>query len=265
MRIANDTPMIVIAGPCVIESRAATLAVARRLAVLSRRLRVPIVFKASFDKANRQSIDAYRGVGIAAGLEVLAEVKRRTGLPILTDVHEPWQAAPAARVADILQIPAFLSRQTDLVVAAARTGRVVAIKKGQFLSPDQVPSIIEKVRRAGRNKRSFVIERGSTFGYGDLVVDLRSIARMKRAGIPVVFDATHSVQKPGATGKGSGGTREDIPALLCGAVAVGIAGIFIETHPNPVRAKSDAATQWPLKDLESLLRRALAIDRVVKK
>lgn len=259
--IGNDRPLFLIAGPCVIEDEATTREAARGVAAVSKGLGIPAVFKASFDKANRQSIDSFRGPGIEEGLRILASVKEETGLPILTDVHEPNQAARAAEVCDILQIPAFLCRQTDLVVAAAKTSRAVAIKKGQFLSPEQVPSVVEKARRAGA-ERVFVIERGTTFGYGDLVVDLRGIDRMKRAGIPVVFDASHSAQRP--TPGASGGARNEIPALLRGAVAVGIAGVFVETHPDPARAKSDAATQWPLADLASLVREAMKVDAAVK-
>jgi 2-dehydro-3-deoxyphosphooctonate aldolase (KDO 8-P synthase) len=244
-----------IAGPCVIESEAHALMLAREILARAGR---PYVFKASFDKANRSSIESYRGPGLKEGLRILAEVKRQTGLPVLTDIHTPDQAAPAAEVVDILQIPAFLCRQTDLLVEAARTGRIVNIKKGQFLAPNDFRHAAEKVAASG-NPRIILTERGSSFGYNNLVVDMRSLAVMREWGWPVVFDATHSVQLPGAAGTASGGAPEFIEPLSRAAVAVGIDGIFVEVHDNPPAALSDGANSLHLDRLQGYWNRMLAL------
>jgi 2-dehydro-3-deoxyphosphooctonate aldolase (KDO 8-P synthase) len=247
-----------IAGPCVAEGPELMLRVAETLAALSRRRGIPVCFKASFDKANRSRLEGQRGPGLDAGLRALERVRDATGLPILTDVHEPAQAAPAAEVVDVLQIPAFLCRQTDLLVAAGRTGLPVNVKKGQWMQPEGMLGAVEKVQGAGRSEVA-VTERGTFFGYGDLVVDMRSFARMRAAtGVPVIFDATHSVQQPGqGEGGSSGGLRQFIPPLLAAAAVSGADGFFLETHPDPAHAPSDAATQWPLDRLDDLLDRTL--------
>lgn len=249
-----------IAGPCMVEPGDIVPRTADRLAHLSQVLGLPICFKASFDKANRARAGSARGPGLEEGLRVLEYTRNHSGLPVLTDIHEASQAEPAAQVVDILQIPAFLSRQTDLLLAAGRTGRPVNIKKGQWMAADAMAGAVEKVRQGGGDEVA-VTERGTFFGYGDLVVDMRNFARMKEAtGVPVIFDATHSVQQPGRGDSGSsGGARECIPDLLAAAAAAGADGFFIETHPDPAHALSDAATQWPLDRLESLLKRTLEI------
>ncbi|CAN5278838.1 3-deoxy-8-phosphooctulonate synthase [soil metagenome] len=257
-RLIPGDALLVIAGPCAIETEDFTLAMADRLRAIADRLSLPLVFKASFDKANRTSVASNRGPGLEEGLRILARVKAETGLPILTDVHECWQVEPVAEVVDIIQVPAFLARQTDLLVAAAASGRVVNVKKGQFMAPGDMAHVVRKIESAlsaGRTAadRLMLCERGTTFGYHDLVVDMRSLGRMKALGVPVIFDATHSVQSPGGAGDRSGGQRDDIPLLARAAVAAGIDGIFIETHPDPVNAWSDAATVWPLDRLEKLL------------
>jgi 2-dehydro-3-deoxyphosphooctonate aldolase (KDO 8-P synthase) len=252
-----------IAGPCVIESRAGCLALAGRLVQLSRRMRVPLVFKASFDKANRTSVDSYRGPGLEDGLAVLAEVKRRYGVPVLTDIHEPAQAAPVAEVADILQIPAFLCRQTDLLVAAARTGRVINVKKGQFLAPEDMVHVIGKIEHCG-NRKIILTERGASFGYHNLVADMRSLLILRELGYPVVFDATHSVQRPGGAGKMSGGDGRWAPALARAAVATGCDGVFMETHVNPAQALSDKANAIPFRDLPAVWQVLRKIHDVVR-
>lgn len=248
----------VIAGPCVVEPGDVLPRVAEALARIGAARRVPICFKASFDKANRARPDGARGPGLEEGLRVLERVRAVSGLPILTDIHEPAQAAAAAQVADALQIPAFLCRQTDLLIAAGRTGRPVNVKKGQWMHAEAMAGAIEKVRMAGSADVA-VTERGTFFGYGDLVVDMRNFARLRAAaGVPVVFDATHAVQQPGqGAGGASGGQREHIPALLAAAAVAGADGFFLETHPEPSRALSDAATQWPLDRLDDLLGRTL--------
>jgi 2-dehydro-3-deoxyphosphooctonate aldolase (KDO 8-P synthase) len=247
-----------IAGPCVIEPGDVLPRVAETLARIAAARRIPICFKASFDKANRSGADAARGPGLEEGLRVLERVRAQSGLPMLTDIHEPSQAAAAADVADALQIPAFLCRQTDLLVAAGRTGRPVNVKKGQWMQAEAMAGAIDKVRRAGGADVA-VTERGTFFGYGDLVVDMRNFGRLRAAtGAPVVFDATHAVQQPGqGAGGASGGQREHIPALLAAAAVAGADGFFLETHPEPARASSDAATQWPLDRLDDLLGRTL--------
>ncbi|MCS7168940.1 MAG: 3-deoxy-8-phosphooctulonate synthase [Gemmatales bacterium] len=248
----DGEPLLVIAGPCVIESEAMTLRIAERLAEICQRLGVPMIFKASFDKANRSSSRSYRGPGLEKGLAILARVRREVGLLITTDIHEPWQAEPAAEVCDLLQIPAFLARQTDLVQAAGRTGKAVNVKKGQFLAPWDMRQVREKLAEVG-NRRVLFTERGTTFGYGNLVVDMRAIPWMQALGVPVIFDATHSVQLPGAAGEQSGGIRELVPYLARAAVACGCDGVFFEVHPDPERALSDGANMWPLDKFADLL------------
>jgi 2-dehydro-3-deoxyphosphooctonate aldolase (KDO 8-P synthase) len=249
-----------IAGPCVVEPGDVLPRVAETLAGLAARRGLPVCFKASFDKANRARGEAPRGPGLEEGLRALERVRAASGLPVLTDIHEPGQAAAAAAVADVLQIPAFLCRQTDLLVAAGRTGRPVNVKKGQWMQPEAMAGALDKVR-AGGSAEVAVTERGTFFGYGDLVVDMRNFGRLRAAtGAPVIFDATHSVQQPGqGAGGASGGQREHIPALLAAAAAAGADGFFLETHPDPARASSDAATQWPLDRLDALLVRTLDI------
>jgi 2-dehydro-3-deoxyphosphooctonate aldolase (KDO 8-P synthase) len=254
-----------IAGPCVVEPGDVLPRVAERLAALGQALAVPVCFKASFDKANRARAASARGPGLEEGLRALERVRQATGLPVLTDIHEAGQAAVAAQVVDVLQIPAFLSRQTDLLVAAGRTGRPVNIKKGQWMAADAMAGAAEKVRSAGSSEVA-VTERGTFLGYGDLVVDMRNLARMRAAArAPVIFDATHSVQQPGqAAGGASGGDRDMIPPLLRAAAAAGADGFFIETHPDPAHALSDAATQWPLASLHDLVARALDVWHVAR-
>lgn len=254
---------MLIAGPCVIESEQHATDIAGRLVDVTRRLRVPFIFKASYDKANRTSIRSFRGPGLDAGLAVLAAVKGRYGVPVLTDIHEPSHARPAADVVDVLQIPAFLCRQTDLLVAAARTGRVVNIKKGQFLAPDDVAHAVSKVTDAG-NPHVIVTERGVSFGYHNLVVDMRAFPMMRARGVPVVFDVTHSLQLPGAGNGVTAGQAEYIEPLASAGVGAGVDGVFLEVHEEPSRAKSDAQNALRLDKLEPLLQRLLAIDAIVK-
>jgi len=248
----------VIAGPCVLESAELAFEAADAVAAMARRLGLALVFKASFDKANRSSIRAFRGPGLDEGLKILAEVRRRTGLPLLTDVHEPGQCEPAAAVVDVLQIPAFLCRQTDLLLAAARTGRSVNVKKGQFMAPDDMRRVVEKVRAAG-NERVTVTERGASFGYHNLVVDMRAFEWMKRDGIPVIYDVTHSLQLPGAGAEGTGGQRDFAEPLARAAVAAGADGLFLEVHPDPDRALSDRDTQLDPGRAERLLASLLRV------
>ncbi len=252
-----------IAGPCVIESRELVLETAHALKEITSKLSIDFIFKSSYDKANRTSINSFRGPGLSKGLEILDEVRRTLNVKVLTDVHETWQIKEVAQVVDVIQIPAFLSRQTDLLVEAGKTGKIVNIKKAQFMSPWDVRSPIEKVESTG-NRNIWITERGYIFGYNNLVVDFRSLVIMRRFGYPVVYDATHSVQKPSALGSISGGDREFIPYLARAAVAVGIDGLFMEVHPEPERALSDPKTQFPLKDVENLLRELLEIDALVK-
>ena len=257
--------LFLIAGPCVLEDDALNLRVAEHLARLAERVPGGIVFKASFDKANRSNVGAHRGPGLEEGLAALARVRAATGLPILTDVHLPDQCAPSAEVVDVLQIPAFLCRQTDLLIAAGATGKAVNVKKGQWMHPEGMKGAVEKVRQAGRTTDVAVTERGSFFGYGDLVVDMRGFARMRAAcDAPVIFDATHSVQQPGkGVGGSSGGAREFIPPLAMAAVAAGADGLFMETHPNPDHAPSDGPNMVPLDRLDALVQRTIDIwDRV---
>lgn len=260
---AGGNRLLVIAGTCVIESRESALEHARELAAIGEHLGLPLIFKASFDKANRSSIDSPRGPGVEAGLEILAEVRATTGLPVLSDVHEPGQAEAAGRVLDVLQIPAFLCRQTDLLLASAATGRPVNVKKGQFLAPWDAAGIVDKLRRGGASG-ILLTERGTTFGYNNLVVDMRGIPMMRELGVPVVFDATHSVQRPGAQGSVSGGDPEMIPHLARAAVAAGADAVFFEVHRDPSSALSDAANALALDRLEPLLRRLAALHAAVR-
>ena len=255
--------LFLIAGPCVIESPRHAHAVAGRVKAIAATLRIPYVFKASYDKANRSSLGSYRGPGIERGLEILASVRERHGVPILTDVHEVAQVERAAAVADVLQIPAFLCRQTDLVLAAAETGKVVNIKKGQFMAPWDMGAILDKATSTG-NRRILVTERGSTFGYNNLVVDMRSFPVLRSFGFPVVFDVTHSVQRPGGLGDRSGGDAHFIDTLAPAGVAAGVEGVFMEVHENPARALSDGPNAYRLDRLEALLRRLLRIQRAVR-
>jgi 2-dehydro-3-deoxyphosphooctonate aldolase (KDO 8-P synthase) len=261
--IGGGSPFVLIAGPCVIESASHAIELAGRLADIARRTRVPFIFKASYDKANRTSGRSFRGPGVEEGLRVLAQVKARHDVPILTDIHEPAHAAAAADVADVLQIPAFLCRQTDLLVAAARTGRIVNIKKGQFLAPDDVKHAVAKVVDAG-NRRVLVTERGTSFGYHNLVVDMRSLPMMRAQGLPVVFDVTHSLQLPGGGDGVTAGQAEYIVPLASAGVAAGVDGVFLEVHEEPSTAKSDAQNALRLDALEALLQRLTAIDAIAK-
>ena len=255
--VGGGAPLLWIAGPCVIEGRDFTLKIADDLRAIAEKLGLPLVFKASFDKANRTSAGSFRGVGLDDGLAVLAAVRDRTGLPVTTDVHEAAHCGPAAEVCEILQIPAFLARQTDLLVAAAKTGKVVNVKKGQFMAPWDMKNVVAKLAEAG-NRRTLLTERGTTFGYGMLVNDMRAIPWMQETGAPVIFDGTHSVQTPGALGDRTGGDRSMVPTLARAAVAAGCDGLFLETHPDPDRAPSDGPNMIPLADFpalaESLLR-----------
>ena len=259
----GDGALTFIAGPCVIESRKMALDLAERLSALAAKLKVDYIFKASFDKANRTSVDSFRGPGIVKGLDILAEIRERFGVPVLTDVHEPWQCARVAEVCDVLQIPAFLARQTDLVVAAGETGAVVNVKKGQFMAPEDMAQVIRKIESTG-NRRIVLCERGASFGYRNLVADMRSLLIMRELGYPVVMDATHAVQRPGGLGTGSGGDGRFAPALARAAVATGVDGVFMETHLNPKRALSDAANAIAFRDVERLWRQLIAINDIVK-
>jgi 2-dehydro-3-deoxyphosphooctonate aldolase (KDO 8-P synthase) len=252
VEVGLNKPLFVMAGPCVIESKKLCLDIADRLVAIGQRLGIGIIFKASFDKANRSSISSFRGLGLKKGLEILASVRKQTGLPVMTDVHEPAQVPAVAQVADCLQVPAFLCRQTDLLCACAKTGTPVNVKKGQFLSPDEMKNVVKKIRACG-NDKIILTERGTFFGYNRLVNDMTAIEAMKRLGCPVVFDATHSTQQPGGLGSVSGGRREMTPVLARAAVAAGANGLFVEVHTNPDRSKSDAASIMPIDWLEDLL------------
>ena len=260
---ANDAPIAVLAGPCQMDSRAHALEMASALKEVCAKLGIGLIYKSSFDKANRTSLSGRRGIGLSAALPIFAEIRETLGLPIVTDVHEISQCGPVAEVVDVLQIPAFLCRQTDLLIAAAKTGRVVKIKKGQFLAPWDMKNVVAKVTESG-NPNVLVTERGSSFGYNTLVVDMRSLPQMAEIGAPVIFDATHAVQQPGGQGTSSGGDRRFVPVLARAAVAAGVAGLFIETHQDPDRAPSDGPNMVPLKDFASLIADLQAIDRVVK-
>ncbi len=262
-KVDPDRPLFLIAGPCVVEGEALTLDIAGQLRELTAELGVPFIFKASYDKANRSSRASYRGPGIEEGLRILGEVKHQLGVPVLTDVHEDTPFDEVASVVDVLQTPAFLCRQTNFIVKACSQGKPVNIKKGQFLSPWEMGNVIDKARSTG-NQQVMACERGFSFGYNNLVSDMRSLAVMRGFGVPVVFDATHSVQLPGGKGSASGGQREFIPVLARAAVAAGVSGLFMETHPKPEEALSDGPNAWPLPRMRSLLEILLEIDRVVK-
>ncbi len=262
--VGLDHPIFLIAGPCVVESRQLALDTAGQLKEIAGSLGIPFIYKSSFDKANRSSGKSYRGPGIDAGLKILDEVKAQIGVPVLTDIHEVDEIATVAAVVDVLQTPAFLCRQTDFIHAAASAGKPVNIKKGQFLAPGDMKNVVDKAREASGQDNIMVCERGVSFGYNNLVSDMRSLAIMRDTGCPVVFDATHSVQLPGGQGAKSGGQREFVPVLARAAVAVGIAGLFMETHPDPEKALSDGPNAWPLPKMKDLLITLQAIDRMVK-
>jgi 2-dehydro-3-deoxyphosphooctonate aldolase (KDO 8-P synthase) len=264
VQFGNALPLSIIAGPCQLESRAHALEVASALKEIATRLNIGLVYKTSFDKANRTSASAARGIGIDQALPIFAEIRETFGLPVLTDVHEIDQCARAAEAVDVLQIPAFLCRQTDLLLAAAATGKVVNVKKGQFLAPWDMANVVAKLTSSG-NDRVLVTERGASFGYNTLVSDMRALPILARTtGAPVIFDATHSVQQPGGKGTSSGGEREFVPVLARAAVAVGVAGVFIETHPDPDHAPSDGPNMVPLRDFEALIRNLMAFDALAK-
>jgi 2-dehydro-3-deoxyphosphooctonate aldolase (KDO 8-P synthase) len=260
-----DRPLFLIAGPCVVESRQLQMDTAGELKSICQALEMPFIFKSSYDKANRSSGKSFRGLGMERGLEVLAEVRRAIGVPVLTDVHAEQEIAAVAAVVDVLQTPAFLCRQTDFIRAAASAGKPVNIKKGQFLSPWEMKNVVDKAREASGRDNILVCERGASFGYNNLVSDMRSLAVMRETGCPVVFDATHSVQLPGGQGTASGGQREFVPVLARAAVACGVAGVFMETHPNPEKALSDGPNAWPLKHMRVLLETLKDIDALVKR
>ena len=261
--VGGGAPLVLIAGPCVIEGKERTLAIGREVKAIADRLALPYIFKASFDKANRSSFQAFRGPGLTEGLRILAEIKDELGVPVLSDIHEAAQAAPTSAVLDVLQIPAFLCRQTDLLHAAAQTGKPVNVKKGQFLSPAEMKNVVTKLEEAG-NRSILLTERGSSFGYNNLVVDMRSLSILRSFGYPVVFDATHSVQLPGGGGDRSAGQREFVPVLARAAAAVGIDALFLEVHDDPAAALSDGPNMVPLSDLEALLGQVLAVDAAVQ-
>jgi len=263
-RCGSGQPLLLIAGPCVIEDQSLVLTIAGQLKEIVADLPVQLVFKASFDKANRTSVESYRGPGLEKGLAILQRVKQSTGLPVTTDIHETHQAEPAAGVCDLLQIPAFLARQTDLLAAAARTGRAVHVKKGQFMAPWDMKHVLDKLEAFGC-RNVVLCERGTFFGYGRLVNDMRSIPEMRALGVPVVFDATHSVQEPGGLGTATGGNRAMVEPLARAAVAVGVDGLFFETHPTPDSAPSDGPNMVPLDQFEAILRRLLAIRETVER
>jgi 2-dehydro-3-deoxyphosphooctonate aldolase (KDO 8-P synthase) len=263
--VGLDKPLFLIAGPCVVESRQMALDTASTLKEICRELDVPFVYKSSYDKANRSSGKSYRGLGMGEGLEILAEVKKKVGVPVLTDVHDKEDVEEVAAVVDVLQTPAFLCRQTDFIHVVAAAGRPVNIKKGQFLSPGEMKNVVEKAREASGKDNIMVCERGASFGYNNLVSDMRSLAIMRETRCPVVFDATHSVQLPGGQGTSSGGEREFIPVLARAAVASGIAGLFMETHPDPDKALSDGPNAWPLDRMKELLATLKELDALVKR
>ncbi len=263
LRLANDRPFTLIAGPCQIESEQHAFEMADAIKSITDRLGIPLIYKSSYDKANRTSATAARGVGMAKGLEILAAVRARYGMPVLTDVHGPEQCAPAAQAVDVLQIPAFLCRQTDLLIAAGETGAAINVKKGQFLAPWDMTNVAAKIAATG-NERILLTERGASFGYNTLVSDFRSLPIMARTGYPVVFDVTHSVQQPGGQGTSSGGQREFAPTLARAAAAVGVAALFIETHQDPDHAPSDGPNMIPIGEMSSLLERLVGLDRITK-
>jgi 2-dehydro-3-deoxyphosphooctonate aldolase (KDO 8-P synthase) len=261
--IGNDLPLVLIAGPCALESRAHAMEMSAALVEITKKLGIPLIYKTSFDKANRTSIDSPRGIGLDSGLPILAEIRETHGCAVLTDVHLPEQCAPTAAAVDVLQIPAYLCRQTDLLVAAAETGAAINVKKGQFLAPWDMKNVARKIETSGNN-RVLLCERGASFGYNTLVSDMRSLPVMKETGFPVVFDATHSVQQPGGQGGKSGGERRFVETLARAAVAVGVAAVFMETHEDPDRAPSDGPNMVKLKDLPALLETLIAFDRLAK-
>lgn len=261
--IGNREPFFLIAGPCVIEEAGFMIDIAARLKEITDRLGIPFIFKSSFDKANRTSANSYRGPGVEKGLEILESIKKQIGVPVLTDVHEDTPLNEVAAVVDVLQTPAFLVRQTNFIQNVARLGKPVNVKKGQFLAPWDMQNVVDKCRAVG-NEKIFLCERGTSFGYNTLISDMRGLPVMRRTGCPVVFDATHSVQQPGGLGKVSGGQREMVPVLARAAVAVGIAGLFMETHPTPDSAPSDGPNMWPIDKLEALLQTLVELDRVTK-
>lgn len=263
IKIGGDNPLVLIAGPCVIEDERRTLGLAEKIKEITAKLGIPFVFKASYDKANRTSIDSFRGPGLVEGLKILARVKKNIGVPVISDVHEIKEIKPASEVLDVLQIPAFLCRQTDLLVSAGRTGKTVNIKKGQFLSPGDMSAVVKKIKSAG-NSNIILTERGSSFGYNNLVVDMRSLVVMREMGVPLVFDATHSVQLPGGKGNSSGGDRRFIAPLSRAAAAVGIDGLFLEVHESPEEALCDGPNSLRLSDLKLLLAQVLAISEKVR-
>ncbi len=263
LKIGNDLPLVFISGPCQIESRAHALETAAALAEMAKAAGIGLIYKSSFDKANRTSVSAARGIGLSEGLAILAEVRETTGLPTLTDVHTAEQCGPAAEAVDVLQIPAFLSRQTDLLLAAGETGAAINVKKGQFLAPWDMKNVAAKIASTG-NTRILLCERGASFGYNTLVSDMRSLPIMAETGYPVVYDATHSVQQPGGQGTTSGGQREYAPILARAAIAVGVAAVFIETHQDPDHAPSDGPNMIPLREMPALIARLMAFDRLSK-
>ncbi|CCU81061.1 2-Keto-3-deoxy-D-manno-octulosonate-8-phosphate synthase [Halanaerobium saccharolyticum subsp. saccharolyticum DSM 6643] len=259
----QEKPFVLLAGPCAIEEEDRVLRIAEGIKKITDKLGIPYVFKASFDKANRSSIESYRGPGLEEGLRILERVKKEFELPVISDIHLPEQAAVAAEVLDIMQIPAFLSRQTDMLTAAGKTGSIINVKKGQFLAPWDIDQVVEKIESTG-NQRILLTERGVSFGYNNLVVDMRSLPRMRKTGYPIVFDSTHAVQLPGGAGDSSDGEKEYVPYLMRAALAVGIDSLFMEVHDNPAVAKSDGANMIPLAKLEEILKQGLAIDNAVK-
>jgi 2-dehydro-3-deoxyphosphooctonate aldolase (KDO 8-P synthase) len=261
--IGNDLPLALIAGPCALESRAHALETARVLADMTARLGIGLIYKTSFDKANRTSHSSARGMGMKEGLPILAEVREVVGIPVITDVHEPGQCAPVAEAVDVLQIPAFLCRQTDLLIAAGETGRAINVKKGQFLAPWDMKNVLAKIESTG-NRKVMLCERGASFGYNTLVSDMRALPILAETGAPVVFDATHSVQQPGGQGTASGGERQFIPVLARAAVAIGVAAVFMETHEDPDRAPSDGPNMIPLKQMPALIEELMEFDRLAK-
>lgn len=268
--VGLDKPFFLIAGPCVIESRQLAVDTAGVLTEITQRLGIPFIYKSSYDKANRSSSASFRGPGMEKGLEILADVRKQFGIPVITDVHTEQEVGPVASVVDVIQTPAFLCRQTDFIQACARSGKPVNIKKGQFMAPGDMQNVVNKAREAAKaaslpDDNFLVCERGASFGYNNLVSDMRSLAMMRKTGCPVVFDATHSVQLPGGMGTSSGGQREFVPVLARAAVSVGVSGIFMETHPEPEKAKSDGPNAMPLGRMEALLTTLMELDRVVKK
>ena len=261
--VANDAPFVLIAGPCALESRAHAMEMSAALVEITAKLGIGLIYKSSFDKANRTSLDSPRGMGLAESLPILAEVRETHGCPVLTDIHLPDQCAPVAEAVDIIQIPAFLSRQTDLIVAAAETGKALNIKKGQFLAPWDMANVVKKAQAAGNN-RVMLCERGASFGYNTLVSDMRSLPILAQTGCPVVYDATHSVQQPGGQGNVSGGQREFVPVLARAALAIGVGAVFMETHEDPDSAPSDGPNMVHLKDLPAILKTLVEIDRIAK-